>query len=216
MNMLRTRVVLGLALVTAALSFATAGYKARPWSPKPPDQYAARLTSEGITIGVEPLFKDSLAAQAFDKKDMVTRGIMPLGLAIFNDNDFAVEVEGASIELVNGDGHIHTVLPGEVARRVFQKGGKSWVPNPLPRQSGEKTDEDALGDLEHKFLGLKLIGPHSKAVGFLYLHIPANDVAGYLSDSRLYVPDVRRQDTGAKMIFFEIDLKPAVDAARAK
>ncbi len=47
--------------------------------------------SEAITIAIEPLFTDTLAAQVCDKKDTVTRGIMPLIIAIFNDNDFMAE-----------------------------------------------------------------------------------------------------------------------------
>ena len=65
-----------------------AGYKAREWNAKARELYAASLSSEGVTIAAEPLFTDALAARAFDKKDVVTRGIMPLALVIFNDNDY--------------------------------------------------------------------------------------------------------------------------------
>src|SRR5437773_11461533 len=70
-----------------------AGYKARPWSIRPLESYPSRLTSEGVTIAVEPLFLDSLAAKVFDKNDMVTRGIMPVAILIFNENDFPVMVD---------------------------------------------------------------------------------------------------------------------------
>jgi hypothetical protein len=65
-------------VVLAAAGSMVAAYKARPWPVRDIESYRAKLTSEGVTIAVEPLFTDELAGQAFDKSDMVTRGIMPL------------------------------------------------------------------------------------------------------------------------------------------
>ncbi len=188
-----------------------AGYKARPWTIRPQESYPCRLTSEGITIAVEPLFKDARAAQIFDKSDMVTRGIMPLAVVIFNTNDFPVTIEGATIELTTGEEHVHTILPQEAVHRLFQKGsGSIWIPS-IPRlPSGEKLDSRALADFEQKFLARKVVPAHEKGGGFLYMHIPGSSVSDYLVKARLYVPDVYRQDTGQKMIFFEIDTKAAV------
>jgi hypothetical protein len=195
-----------------------AGYKARPWSLREPDTYPAKLTSEGVTIAVEALFRDTLAAQVFDKNDMITRGIMPIAVVIFNDNDFPVLVGYESIELINGDEHVHTLLPNEVVARLFAKGSKNiWIPQPLPRRSsGDQLNPDALSDFDHKFLGEKLVEARSRGGGFLYVHLPTTgDPAAYLTDARLYIPDVYRQDKGEKMIFFEIDLKPAIEKAPA-
>lgn len=209
--------LLGLTFILAsAVSFA--GYKARPWIIRPRESYPASLSSEGITIAVEPLFKDALAAQVFDKNDMVTRGIMPLAVVVFNDNDFPIALNGTSIELIQGEDHFHTLPVNEVVHRLFQKGGKGrWIPQPFPRITVDRGNQDALEDFGRKFLSDKMVGAHDKGGGFLYLHIPeAADMAGYLSKARLYIPKVYRQDTGAKMIFFEMDLKPAIDAIPAK
>jgi hypothetical protein len=204
-------------LLASAVSFA--GYKARPWTIRARDSYPASLTSEGVTIAVDPLFKDLLAAQVFDKNDMVTRGIMPLAVVIFNDNDFPIAVDGSTIALIQGDEHFHTLPVNEVVQRLFRKSTKSvWIPQPVPRvPTVARGNQDALDDFDHKFLGNKMIGGHAKGGGFLYLQIPeSKDAAGFLSKARLYIPEVHRQDTGAKMIFFEIDLKPAIDAVPAK
>jgi hypothetical protein len=197
--------LLGLAfLLASTVSFA--GYKARPWNIRQRESYSASLTSEGITIAVEPLFTDALAAQVFDKNDMVTRGIMPLAVVIFNDNNFPVTLNAATIVLNQGEDHFHSLPVNEVVHRLFQKGGKgTWIPRPFPRITVDKGNQDALEDFDNK------------SGGFLYLHIPgAGEMATYLSNARLYIPEVYRQDTGAKMIFFEIDLKPAIDAVPAK
>jgi hypothetical protein len=193
-----------------------AAYKARPYSARTPDAYPARLTSEGVTIGVEPLFSDTLAAQAFDKNDVVTRGIIPLAVAIFNDNGFPIAVDGMTAELIRGEDRVRTRYPGEVVKEIFKKSGKStWIPNPLPRlPSSETGNVAAMDDFDQKFLSRKVVSPHDKGIGFLYLHIPeSKDVRGYLAKARLYIPEVQRYDTGASMIYFEIELEPALRSA---
>jgi hypothetical protein len=197
-----------------ALAPGFAGYKARPWSPRPVDSYPARLTSEGVTIAAEPLFRDDLAAQVFDKDDMVTRGIMPLAIVIFNDNDFPVRIEVNQVEIIEGDEHVHTLQPVEVVSRIYKKGKKNvWIPQPIPRvPAGDGVNADALSDIEYKFLGSKHVEPHDKGGGFIYIHPPpGQDISAYLSKSRVYIPDVFRGDTGTRMIFFEIELAPAMD-----
>jgi len=197
---------------------ALAGYKSRPWTPRSAESYSARLTSERVTIAAEPLYNDALAAQVFDKNDIVSRGIMPLAIVIFNDNDFPVRVEGASIEIITGDEHVHTLAPVDVAARIFQKSSKNIFVSQSPRlPGGERVNSDALADLEHKFLADKTVAAHDKGGGFLYLHSPVpEDLRLYLSNSRVYIPGVYRVDDGSKMIFFEIDLKPALDSSPKK
>lgn len=217
LRLARAALLLGLAVLPSAAAFA--GYKARPWNLRAPDSYSAKLTSEGVTIAVEPFFRDALAAQVFDKSDMVTRGIMPLGIIIFNDNDFPVMVDGSRIELIQEDDHLRTLHPGEVVSRLFQKGSRSILtPQPIPRfPAGGKQNVDALNDFEAKFLSNKVVGPHDKGGGFLYLHLlESKDIPGYLSRSRIYIPDIYRQDRGDKLIFFEFDLKPAIESAPSK
>lgn len=200
-----------------ASAAAFAGYKIHPWVIRARNSYPAFLTSEGVTIAVEPLYKNELAAQAFDKNDIVTRGIMPLAVIIFNDNNFPIAVDGGSIELIQGEEHLRSQPVNEVVQRLFQKGGRVSL-NPLPRRpSLDSGNQDALQDFEHKFLGNKIVWSHDKGGGFLYLQLPGvSDLAAYLSKAQVYIPEVTRQDTGAKLIFFEIALKPAIDAVPAK
>jgi hypothetical protein len=199
---------LGITLLWAA-SPIWAGYKARPWTINARETYPASLTSEGVTIAVEPLFNDALAARVFDKTDMVTRGIMPLAVVIFNDNDFPVEVDGLSIQLIHGEDHLRTLSPNEVVTRVFRK-DKSWLPR-VSRAPRSELNTDALDDIDSKFLMEKIVAPHDKGGGFLFLHLPdPGNWASYLSESVIYIPNVYRRDNGSRMIFFEIGLSPAI------
>ncbi len=200
------------------LAGSLAGYKARPWVIRERGAYPASETSEGVTIAVDPLFKDELAAQIFDKNDIVTRGIMPLAVIIFNDNDFPVVVEDTGVELIHGEEHLHSVAVNEVVHLLFQKSGREGILNPLPRRPTVDTgNPDALQDFERKALNSTTVGSHDKGGGFLYLRIAGiKDLADYLSKAQVYIPHVVRQDTGRSLIFFEIDLKPAIDAVPAK
>src|SRR5262245_26256540 len=174
-------------LLLASVPVALAAYKAKTWTLRPAEQYPARLASEGVTIALEPLYSDVLAGAVFDKNDLVTRGIMPLGIIIFNDNDFPVEVDGSTAELIvpdarssadaRGEERLRTVPPGEVVKRVFTKDKKSVVlPNPLPRLPGggntDRATTDAIDDFDRKLLDRKVVAPHDKGGGFLYLRVP--------------------------------------------
>jgi hypothetical protein len=202
-------------LVTVLLASATvlAGYKPHPWKLRAAEDYPARLTSEGITIAAEPLFLDALAGQVFDKDDIVTRGIMPLGVVIFNDNPFPVRLDSSTIEIIEGDEHIHAIPPSDAVHQLFKGSRNILVPSSIPKQT---LNPEALADFELKSLEGKEIGAHDKGGGFLYLRISSRDIRSDLSRSRLYIPDIYRQDKGSRLIFFEIDLKPAIEAIPAK
>jgi hypothetical protein len=191
-----------------------AGYKARNWSVDTRNSYPSRLTSEGVTIAVEPFFSDALAAQVFDKNDIVTRGIMPLAVIIFNDNDFPIRVDGLSIELIYAEDKIRTLLPNEVVYLIFGK-EKSWIRQqiPIPQNSRSGLNQDALNDFDAKFLSEKTIAPHEKGGGFLYM--PINDsknIGTLLGNAIVYIPKIYRQDEGTRLIFFEIGLSAAINA----
>jgi hypothetical protein len=203
------RLVLVIVLVGSA-GICLAGYKARNWSPNSRESYPASLTSEGVTIAADPLFNDALAARVFDKDDIVTRGIMPLAIVIFNDNDFPIEVDPLSIELIRDDDHMRTLKPKDAINRIYKKDKIR-----IGQSSLKVADEKAYDDFDEKFLMGKVIAPHSKGGGFIYLQIfSTKDMASYLSSATVYIPNVYRQDKGSRLIFFEIGMAPAVKGGK--
>lgn len=212
---LATRGSLFIALLLGVFAgLAAAAYKARRWDPGAADSYPSRLESEGVTIAVQALYTDELAAQAFDKGDMVTRGIMPLAVIVFNGNDFPVAVDSEGIELINGADHLRSMLPGEAVSRLFQKSKKSvWIPQPVPvpkLPSPTTPDRSASEDFDSKFLGTRVAPPKGVACGFLFFQTPSNDLRSYLQHSRLLVPRIYRQDDGRRLLFFEVELEPSI------
>jgi hypothetical protein len=203
--------------LTAACSIAFAAYKARPWSPKARENYQAVQTSQGLTIAADPLFRDNLASQVFDKTDIVTRGIMPVAVIVFNDNDFPVEINGASVELILDEQHLLTLAPEQFVPALFKKGAsKLGGLNPLPRgASVDNTNADAQEDFDHKFLANRTVAPRTVAGGFLYFRVPQTPtLPGQVSLATLYVPEIIRSDNNKRFMYFEIDLKAAVDVAK--
>ncbi len=188
-----------------------AGYKARDWSAKARELYTASLSSEGVTIAAEPYYTDALAARIFDKKDFVTRGIMPLEVVIFNDNDYPIEVDYLAIELIRGDERYRALAPEEVVNRIFGK-----EKSRLGGSTTKVANEEALKDFGNKLLKDDIIPPHGKASGFLYFRVyNSKDLQQYLSTATVYIPNVYRGDDGSRLIYFEIDLKAALQNAKA-
>jgi hypothetical protein len=198
-----------------------AGYKARPWNPRAIESYPAKLVSEGITIAVDPLFTDALAAQVFDKTDIVARGIMPLAIIIFNSNDFRIEIEGQSIELQQQEDRIHGVDPDFAVQCIYNKPASKIPisnPIPLPKITGDKSHAEASHDFRAKsFAPLKRVEPHATAWGFLFIQVrdPAS-LRKTLSEAKVYIPNISRSDNNKGLLYFEIELKPAIEAAPQK
>jgi hypothetical protein len=213
---IRNAILIAGALAAGGL-VALAAYKARPWSPKPRESYQAVQASEGLAIAVDPMFRDGLASQVFDKTDIVTRGIMPVAVIVFNDNDFPVEINGLSIELILAGEHLLTLSPEQFVPALFKKGASKFGGlNPLPRgASVDTTNADAKEDFDHKFLARKTIPPHTTAGGFLYFRVPQSPtLPAQLSSATIYIPEIARSDNNKRFMYFEIDLKPALDAAK--
>jgi len=207
-------------LILLAWTFGFAGYKARPWKPRALETYPARQSSQGVTIAIDPLFRDPMAAQVFDKDDIISRGIMPLAVVVFNDNDYPVQLNSATIELIQDDERTRTQEPDEVVPMLFKKtGSKMSLPIPIPRgaSSGSNALDEPMADFDHKFLADKTVGPHSTAGGFLYFRVPQiKNLPEQLLKATLYIPDISRLDNGTRLMYFEIELKPAIEAATAK
>ena len=148
---------------------------------------------------------------------------MPLAIIIYNSNEFAVEVEAGPIELICKLNRIREVSPEIAFRRIFQQTSRSpqeiRIPSPIPfpRIEITKSNAAAYDDFLYKYLGYKIIEPKSMAAGFIYLPVEnVSSLRQLLIEALIYIPDLYRMDTGAALMFLEIDLKPAIDAARFK
>ncbi len=214
----RIRLSLVFCGVLACTGFSFAGYKARRYEALPIDSYPCRLTSEAVTVATDPMFSDQLAAKAFDKKDIVSSGVMPVAIIISNKNKFPVEFNGFSIELLVKEDHIRPLTPEQAVMQIFQYGRTQREvripsPVPFPRIEITRVNSDAFDDFTYKHLGIKRVEPDSVGSGFVYMPVKKfPNLRESLLDGRIYIPDLCRADVSEPMIFFEIDLKPALDS----
>jgi hypothetical protein len=211
--------LLFLSLLAIATQLPAAGYKIIPWKPREISSYPATLTSEGVTIAVEPLLTNATAARAFNRPDIVTRGIMPLAVVIFNSNAFPIQVDGMTVELQWEGEKVHTMDPLDVVRRLYEGKSSSPIlksPIPIPRATIQKSHADACQDFKDKFLGVKEVYPQETAGGFLFLNVAGiSDLPNSMEKASVYLPDVFGKQ-GKTMLFFEIELKPAVASSPRK
>jgi len=218
----RIPTVLWLAILVALP--ASAGYKLLHWSARAIESYPAQQTNDKVTIAAEPLYTDALAARVFDKKDMLSRRILPLALVIRNDNDFAVELSSECVELILEGRRLKTLDPMQTLHKLYGRPSLLTAPAPSgknqPRQipsSLPKVPKEAIQDFKQKFFGHKTVFPHFAEGGFLFIPIPhAGDAAAQIANSRVYIPDVNPVGKGNPIMFFEFDLKPAMSAPRKK
>lgn len=209
-------------LIVAAVGL-QAAYKVRPWRPLPIESYPAKLSSEGITIAVDPLYTNQMAAKVFDNSEILTRGIMPLAVIICNSNNFAVEVDGRAVELVLREDRLRSLDPLQAVQQIYSKKGVRTVavpsPIPLPRIKLQSGNKDAAQDFTQKSLtALSKIYPHSTAGGFVYVAVPPPPfrLPQDLVSAKVYIPKLFRGDNGADLLYFEIDLTPALGTAAGK
>ena len=209
----------GVAIILAAVC-APAAPDGRPQAAKgtDPATLAARDSHQGLLIAVDPYLSSERSQQTFGKKHPYAVGILPLDVYLRNDTDGPMRVGLDTMELkVEPPGQqryrIASLTVEEAAFRIVLPEG----PNPKQRRgpipgmsgvSGKSKDVAKMEDsLRAQMLPGDVIGPHKTAHGFVFF-----DVDGHfdeVANATLYVPDARRIDSGEKLFFFEIDLRPA-------
>ncbi len=82
----------------------------------------------------------------------------------------------------------------------------------------EKSHASESRDFTEKFFTfIKRVEARSSGSGFLYLPVARNtNLSKTLTTAKIYIPNLHRADNGKSLLFFEIDLKPAIDAAAGK
>jgi hypothetical protein len=143
---------------------------------------------------------------------------MPLAIVIFNSNAFPVEVNGLTTELLWQEDRQRTMDPIDVVQRLYESkpSKKIVVPIPIPKITIMKSHAEACQDFKDKFLGVKQVEPNSTAGGFLFIKTTGvTDVRKTLEAAKIYIRNLYGKD-GDPMMFFEIDLKPAIDSLPRK
>jgi hypothetical protein len=212
MNM-KTRATAPIILMWCAF-FVAAGKDSSPSQTAPTikkvEEYAAHQLAQGLAIAVDPLYTDALANTAFEYKNLVSKGILPVLVAIENRGEHTIRIEGKDIFLIVEERNGGSLRPMEI-QYVFgrlKQGKKKSIPLPipLPQKSGQLSGLDPkLEQLRARCFEMKLIPAGQRDYGYVYYDLPDRLVLQYVQSA--YLPEVTDIETNQKLMFFEIDLR---------
>jgi hypothetical protein len=183
-----------------------------------PSALPARDSHQGLLVAADPYLSSERSQQAFGKKHPYGVGLLALEVYLRNDTGGPMQVGLETMELnVAPPGQQRQRLAPLTAEEAAYKIVLPEGPNPKQRRgpipgmsgvSGKSKEVAKMEDaLRAQMLPGDMLGPHRTVHGFVFF-----DVDGHfdrVGSATLYVPDVKRIDSGEKLFFFEVNLGPA-------
>jgi len=197
-------------------ALAPAAFNSRPQAAKniDPATLAARDSHQGLLMAVDPYLSAERSQQTFGKKHPYGVGILALDVYLQNETDGPMKIVLDTMELnVAPPGqqrqHVEPLTVEEAAYRIVLPDGPNPKQRrgPLPGMSGVSGKSKDVAKMEESLRGIMLgdiVGPHKTLHGFVFFDIDRH--FEHVASATLYVPDVRRIDSGEKLLFFEIEL----------
>jgi hypothetical protein len=210
-------------LARAALCAVVLPLAALPMSaqaPADPATMPAHDSHQDFTVAVLPYVAPQRYTDKFGKHTPRDAGIVGLDVYFRNDNDMPVRLNLQTIRLVvEAPGEPHQKLAPLASEEVADDVLLTPPKDPTQRKrlptigTGLKPNRDKNWQefnslLRSVSMAADIIGPHTTVHGFFYFDI--NSQYGLLSDARLDVSDLSFMGTNKALLFFEVDLAPAV------
>ena len=186
-----------------------------------PASLPARDAHEGVTISADPYQEAARYKERFGKKNPYKVGILAVEVFIRNDNDKPIRLKLKSVRLMLAipDAEKQRLRPmavEDVVDAVLGKGGpqanKPRPPIPMPGRgpsTGRGKDWDELETLLRTVAYENdILPPRSTVKGFLFFHMDGH--YDWVEYARLYVPDLEFMHNKQGLLYFEVDLAPAV------
>ncbi len=184
-----------------------------------PASLPAHDSHEKLLVAVQPMLDATWYKDHFGKKSPYDAGVVALDVYFRNDNDSPIHVDLSTVRLVVGpDGddpqRVEALTPEEVADRVLLTGGtdptagRPRLPIGNPKGDHDKQWTALADSVRAAALASDLIPPHGTVHGCLYFDLAHH--VDLLRDSQLYIPDLTYLVNNQVLLFFEVDLAPAV------
>jgi hypothetical protein len=174
----------------------------KPFQPKPAEQYAAKQTSSGVTIGAEVYTTDDQTKAPFGKLNPWQYNILPVLVVIHNTSPHAIRVgqarfqyelpDGTKIEATPAADVKYSTGPKQPSARVGPLGGV---------RIGRNKNPLAAPEIEIRALAAKVIPAGDTASGFVYFE---TGVAS--AGAQLYITGLSDAVTNKELFFFEFPL----------
>ena len=206
-----------LAAAVCSLTVGAAGAQANQAS------LLARDAHEGVTISADPYQDEARYKERFGKKNPYKVGILAVEVFIRNDNDKPIRLKLESVRLMLAvpgaeRQRLRAMAVEEVVERVLGKGGsqanKPRPPIPIPGRgpsTGRGKDRDEL-EMMLRTVAYEndILPPRSTVKGFFFFDMDGH--YDWVEYARLYVTDLKFMHNNQALLYFEVDLAPAVRA----
>ncbi|HJY87439.1 MAG TPA: hypothetical protein VKE24_11440 [Candidatus Acidoferrales bacterium] len=180
-----------------------------------PASWPAREAHEGLLIAADPYQDAARSKTRFGKKTPYEAGIVAIEVFLRNDNLQAIHVDLESIRLLVAPGRsqrqrLEPLAIEDVVDRILNKGGPNptLTRRPLPRREPKpgrsKEWKEVEAALRFSALETDVIPPRGTARGFLFFDLDHH--YDWVSEARLYLPDLRFIENQKPLLFFELDL----------
>lgn len=188
--------------IAAGLCFAAD----KPFQPRPAEQYAAKQTSSGVTIGAQAYTTDDQTKEPFGKLNPWQYNILPVLVVIHNTSPNAIRVGDARFQYELPDGtKIDSTPAGDVKYSRGPKQPSARVGPIGGVRIGGKKNPLAAQEIEVRAFSAKVIPAGDTASGFVYFE---TDVAS--AGAQLYITGLSDAVTGKELFFFEFPLSGTV------
>ncbi|MGH9789230.1 MAG: hypothetical protein ACRD4U_11070 [Candidatus Acidiferrales bacterium] len=175
--------------------------------------FRSRDEHQGVVIAARPVPDTPEAEEIFGKNAAAPRaGFLPVELLIVNQRAEPVRVALDRIQVVQEGETFEQIEIEEIALALHplpkskEPVGSTRVPTKIPKDKNRTQREEAEAGLRSRQLRLELIPPGGQARGYLYFDLRGSSLQ--LSSAFVYVPEVVVEESGEKLFYFEISLKP--------
>jgi hypothetical protein len=184
-----------------------------------PQGMAAHDEHQGCVVSADPYIDAARSKEKFGKKHPQEAGILALEVGFRNDTDKPISVNLERIRLtlqVPGERRqqLEPLDLDDAADRIAEPGGPNPVfsRSPIPGRKvkgGRGKDWQKLRErLKEAALASDVLPPHSTTRGFLFFDV--NHRFDWLPHASLYVPELRFIPSREELLYFEVELAPAL------
>ena len=192
--------LLGYVLLSGSWSL---GYKAVEIEIQSAKEYPSHQEFQNLIIAAYPCGVRGKACQLFDTNKLSKAGVLPVLIVVENNNDFAVELDGQAIFLVDSEGVQHRSLDYlDVLVRINMK-KPPRTPTTKEVLARKVSGKEMFVDFQRKAFGDKLIAPHDSDYGIVFYTLRSSQ--SDLSGSRFYFPTIYNFSTKEPLMFFEFE-----------
>jgi len=184
-----------------------------------PATLLARDMHEGLLVAVDPYDDATRAKQRFGKRNPYNAGILAIEVFCRNNNDRPIRLNLESVRLLlapprSDRQRLEPLTVEDVIDRMVNKGGPNPTaprhpfPGRRPRLNQSKAEKELAATLHALSLETDILPPRSTVHGFLFFDLGHH--YHLLPYARLYLPDLKFIPNNQALMFFEVELAPAV------